>query len=479
MRHRSLKTSHYRILAFLAIIAAAGVSSSSGQEKLKHPNLVIFVADDLGWNDVGYHDSVIKTPNIDSLTRQGVELNRFYVYPFCSPTRTALLTGRSPLGLGITRPIGGDAVLPLDEHLLPQTLKSSGYQTLMSGKWHLGSRDETALPHKRGFDSFYGHAGGFIDYYTHQRGGGLRRRPGGTQQGETPPPDWQRDGKTLVEEGYSTQLIGKEAIRLLRKRDKKKPTFLYVTFNAPHTPLQAPQEFIDRYKSVENEDRRVFAAMVDAMDVEIGKILKVIDEEKMRDNTIVLFMSDNGGSARGGASNAPLNSGKGSVYEGGIRVPAVIRWPGVLPAGKKLDQLTTAHDLFPTLATALGVKPLNKKPFYGQDLWKSFRTGKIVPHKDVLIASQSIALFHGEWKLIQGRSVNGRPGYRELFLINADPQERFDLSQVYPELTEALGAIIDRFPKGEPLPSRRGRGGQGRRQRGPESGQQRPRQQQP
>ncbi len=477
MRHRSLKRSYYRILAFLAIIAATGVSNSSGQEKLKHPNLVIFVADDLGWNDVGYHDSVIKTPNIDSLTRQGVELNRFYVYPFCSPTRTALLTGRSPLGLGITRPIGGDAVLPLDEHLLPQTLKSSGYQTLMSGKWHLGSRDETALPHKRGFDSFYGHAGGFIDYYTHQRGGGLRRRPGGSQQGETPPPDWQRDGKTLVEEGYSTQLIGKEAVRLLRQRDKKKPTFLYVTFNAPHTPLQAPQEFIDRYKNVENEDRRVFAAMVDAMDEEIGKILKVIDEEKMRDNTIVLFMSDNGGSSRGGASNAPLNSGKGSVYEGGIRVPAVIRWPGVLPAGKKLDQLTTAHDLFPTLATALGVKPLNKKPFYGQDLWKSFRTGKVVPHKDVLIASQAIALFHREWKMIQGQGVNGRPGYRELFLIDADPEERFDLSKVYPELTEALGAIIDRFPKGEPLSSRRG--GQGRRQRGQGSGQQRPRQQQP
>ena len=464
MRHRSLKKSYYRILAFLAIIAAAGVSDSSGQEKLKHPNLVIFVADDLGWNDVGYHDSVIKTPHIDSLAKQGVELNRFYVYPFCSPTRTALLTGRSPLGLGITRPIGGDAVLPMDEHLLPQTLKSSGYQTLMSGKWHLGSRDETALPHKRGFDSFYGHAGGFIDYYTHQRGGGLRRRPGGNQQGETPPPDWQRNGKTLVEEGYSTQLIGKEAIRLLRERDKKKPVFLYVTFNAPHTPLQAPQEFIDRYKDVENEDRRVFAAMVDAMDEEIGKILKVIDEEKMRDNTIVLFMSDNGGSARGGARNTPLASGKGSVYEGGIRVPAAIRWPGVLPAGKKLDQLTTVHDLFPTLATALGVKPLNKKPFYGQDLWKAFRTGKTIPHKDVLIASQATALFHGEWKLIQGQGVGGRPGYQELYLINSDPEERFDLSEVYPELTKALGAIIDRFPKGEPIS--RGRGRQGRRPQG-------------
>lgn len=460
MCHRSFKKPNYRILAFLAIIATAGVSDSGGQEKLKHPNLVIFVADDLGWNDVGYHDSVIKTPHIDSLAKEGVELNRFYVYPFCSPTRTALLTGRSPLSLGITRPIGGDAVLPMDEHLLPQTLKSAGYQTMMSGKWHLGSRDETALPHKRGFDSFYGHAGGSIDYFTHQRGGGPRRRPAGNQSGETPL-DWQRNGKPLVEEGYSTQLIGKEAIRLLRQRDKEKPVFLYVTFNAPHTPLQAPQEFIDRYKSVENEDRRVFAAMVDAMDEEIGKILKVIDEEKMRENTIALFMSDNGGSARGGASNTPLASGKGSVYEGGIRVPAAIRWPGVLPAGKKLDQLTTVHDLFPTLATALGVKPENKKPFYGQDLWKAFRTGQITPHKDVLIASQSIALFHDEWKLVQSPGVGGRPGYRELFLINSDPEERIDLSEAFPEITETLGAIIDHFPKGESISGGRERQGRG------------------
>ena len=471
-----MKRSFFTILAVLLAISGTLHAASGNQQKLKHPNLVIFVADDLGWNDVGYHDSVIKTPHIDSLAKQGVELNRFYVYPFCSPTRTALLTGRSPLSLGNTRPIGGDAVLPLDEHLLPPPLKSAGYQTLMSGKWHLGSRDETALPHKRGFDSFYGHSGGFIDYYSHQRGGGSRRRPGGAQQGETPPPDWQRDGKTLVEEGYSTQLIGKEAIRLLRERDKKKPTFLYVTFNAPHTPLQAPQEFIDRYKNVENQDRRVFAAMVDAMDEEIGKILKVIDEEKMRENTIVLFMSDNGGSARGGARNTPLASGKGSVYEGGIRVPAVIRWPGVLPAGKKLDQLTTAHDLFPTLATALGVKAGNKKPFYGQDLWETFRTGKTIPHKDVLIASQAIALFHGDWKLIQGQGAGGRPGYRELYLIKADPEERFDLSEIYPELTEALGAIIDRFPRAEPIS--RGRGSQGRRQQGGRP-QQRPRQQQP
>ncbi|MEC9092523.1 MAG: arylsulfatase [Planctomycetota bacterium] len=460
----SLKSSRSCLsLAVVAFLSAAVTPRAKAQTPLKHPNLVIFVADDLGWNDVGYHGSEIQTPNIDQLTRQGIELDRFYVYPFCSPTRTALLTGRSPLSLGITRPLGGGALLPLDEHLLPQTLKAAGYQTLMSGKWHLGNRNEAALPHKRGFDSFYGHTGGFIDYYTHQRGGGLRRRPGGSQPENTPAPDWQRNGKTLIEEGYSTQLIGKEAVRLLQKRNKNQPTFLYVTFNAPHTPLQAPQEFIDRYSTLENQNRRVFAAMVDAMDEEIGKILKVIDEEKMRENTIVLFMSDNGGVARGGASNEPLAKGKGSVYEGGIRVPAVIRWPGVLPKGQKTDQLITAHDLFPTLATALKVKPRNSKPFYGEDLWQSLVAGKVRPHPDVIIASQAIAIFHKQWKMIQTESVNGGAPYRELYLITADAQEQFNLASSYPDLTEELGSIIDRFPKGSRPANGRGNPG-GRKQ---------------
>jgi arylsulfatase A-like enzyme len=343
---------------------------------------------------------------------------------------------------------------------LPQTLKAAGYQTLMTGKWHLGNANEAALPHKRGFDSFYGHTGGSIDYYSHQRGGGMRRRPGRSQAGNTSLPDWQRNGKTLTEKGYSTQLIGKEAVRLLQERDKNQPTFLYVTFNAPHTPLQAPQEFIDRYSTLEDQNRRVYAAMVDAMDEEIGKILKVIDEEKMRENTIVLFMSDNGGAARGGASNEPLTNGKGSVYEGGIRVPAVIRWPGVLPTGQQSDQLITAHDLFPTLVKALRVKPRNSKPFYGEDLWEGLVSGKIVPHRDVIIGSRSIAIFHKQWKMIQTERVNGGPPFRELYLITADAKEELDLASVYPDLTEELGSIIARFPKGAGLASEGGnRGG--------------------
>ena len=447
-------------LAVVPFLSAAGTAPAKAQDPLQHPNLVIFVADDLGWNDVGYHGSEIRTPNIDQLTQQGIELDRFYVYPFCSPTRTALLTGRSPYSLGITRPIGGSAVLPLDEHLLPQTLKAVGYQTLMTGKWHLGNANEAALPHKRGFDSFYGHTGGSIDYYSHQRGGGMRRRPGRSQPGNTSLPDWQRNGKTLTEKGYSTQLIGKEAVRLLQERDKNQPTFLYVTFNAPHTPLQAPQEFIDRYSTLKDQNRRVYAAMVDAMDEEIGKILKVIDEEKMRENTIVLFMSDNGGAARGGASNEPLTNGKGSVYEGGIRVPAVIRWPGVLPTGQQSDQLITAHDLFPTLVKALRVKPRNSKPFYGEDLWEGLVSGKIVPHRDVIIGSRSIAIFHKQWKMIQTERVNGGPPFRELYLITADAKEELDLASVYPDLTEELGSIIARFPKGAGLANEGGnRGG--------------------
>ena len=188
----------------------------------------MFVSDDMGWNEVGYHGSKIATPHIDGLAKEGVQLDRFYVHPICSPTRTALMTGRSPARFGITGPIGR-GVVPLDEHFLPQTFQKAGYQTFMVGKWHLGERSDDHAPNARGFDHFYGCLGGVIDYYTHRRGRGL---------------DWQRNGKPVIEEGYSTDLFAAEAIRLLKNRDQKKSVFLYLPFNAPHQPAQAPDVLI-------------------------------------------------------------------------------------------------------------------------------------------------------------------------------------------------------------------------------------------
>ncbi len=225
------------------------------------PNVVFMMADDLGWNDVGYHGSEIRTPNVDRLVAEGVELDRYYAFPVCSPTRAALMTGRSPIRLGVDRPIEKLNGTPLDEHFMSQSFQAAGYQTILSGKWHLGLSHVDYFPDARGFDNWYGHLGPMVDYNTHIWEGGL---------------DWNRDGKVLEEPGYTTTLIGDEAASYLRERDKGKPTFLYVAFNAPHFPLQAPAAAVDEYRLVDDRNRKVYAAMVTLMDTAVGKILSTL-----------------------------------------------------------------------------------------------------------------------------------------------------------------------------------------------------------
>ena len=215
----------------------------------------------MGWNDVGYHGSEIRTPNVDRLVAEGVELDRYYAFPVCSPTRAALMTGRSPIRLGVDRPIEKLNGTPLDEHFMSQSFQAAGYQTILSGKWHLGLSHVDYFPDARGFDNWYGHLGPMVDYNTHIWEGGL---------------DWNRDGKVLEEPGYTTTLIGDEAASYLRERDKGKPTFLYVAFNAPHFPLQAPAAAVDEYRLVDDRNRKVYAAMVTLMDTAVGKILSTL-----------------------------------------------------------------------------------------------------------------------------------------------------------------------------------------------------------
>jgi arylsulfatase A-like enzyme len=327
---------------------------AAGQRKAKRPNLLLMMADDLGWGDVGYHGSEIRTPHIDAIAKRGASLTHFYAYPWCSPTRAALLTGRSALTLGVHGPFGPNdkTGLGLDEHLMPESFKAEGYQTWITGKWHLGLARKAFFPHNRGFDHFYGHAGAAVSYNSHLGAGAY---------------DWQRNGKTVREDGYTTELIGNDMAGLIRNRDRSRPFFAYVPFNAPHTPLEAPAESIAKYAHIENENRRTYAAMVDVVDQQVGRLVSILDEEKIAGETIVMLCSDNGGSI--GASNGTLRLGKTTVFEGGIRVPAAIHYPGVIEGGKTIGQMVTMHDLFPTLAAACGVKPRNRKPFYGSNLW--------------------------------------------------------------------------------------------------------------
>ena len=439
-------------LAVLVILMACHASAHAAT------NLVIFVADDLGWGDVGYHDSEIRTPNIDRLAAEGVRLERFYAHPLCSPTRGALLTGRSPLTTGVLIPFEPwfTTGLPLDEKLLPEYLVDAGYQTFAVGKWHLGPNHLSYHPNSRGFDHYYGHLGGFINYDLHTIWRGV---------------DWQRNGSTVIEEGYSTHLITDEAIRLIRQRDKDAPVFLYVTYNAPHTPLQAPDSAIAEYAEVDDMDRRTYAAMVSEMDRGIGQVLGVLEEEGLSDETLVIFMSDNGGGPRLGASNGALRGGKGTTWEGGIRVPAVLWWPEQLEAGSSHDEMLTVEDLLPTSLSALGVAPDWAEPLDGSDQWPVITKGKEPEDRMRLLVRHdreqySVALFHEEWKLVQMKnSESGQPRI-QLFRILDDPYEQVDLAAEYPGVVEELLANFHAVPRvpivgidDPPIPTLTGLGG--------------------
>lgn len=433
---------------FLAATAAT-LSAQAG-----HPNLVIFLADDLGWGDVGFHGARTATPNIDRIAKEGVELARCYAFPFCSPTRAALLTGRMPIRYGmvytVIRPWSPHG-LPVDEHLLPETLKTAGYQTACIGKWHLGHAHRRLLPNARGFDHFYGHVNADIHYFTHLHMGGL---------------DWQRNGKSVQEEGYSTNLLANEACNWLRQRDKARPFFLYLPFNAIHTPLSAPDEVMVKHHQLAHPKLRMLAGAIDAMDTAIGQVLTTLDQESLAQNTIVLFLSDNGGAPAQGSVNAPLRGGKGTTYEGGVHVPAAIRFPGRLPAGTKSQQVITVTDLFPTLTAALGLSPQSKKPIDGMNLWPQIMEGKTVPREPLFFAVKSneradfrYAVLHGEWKLI--RTIEeGRPGHADyLFNLTADPAEAKDVRDANPAKARDLAAALDQWltlhPDGDILSSTR------------------------
>ena len=395
-------------------------------------NILFMMADDLGWNDVGYHGSEIATPNIDAFVRKGVELDRYYAYPLCSPTRAALLTGRTPIRMGIDSPIGPNGGLPLDERLLPETLRAAGYQTFLTGKWHLGLERAASHPYNRGFDHSYGHLGPAIDYFTHIWNGGL---------------DWHRNGKAIREEGYSTELIVREAVSLIEGRDKSKPMFLYVAFNAPHTPLQATGKYLDRYAGVADDGRRHFAAMVSAVDDGVGAILAALRAEGLENDTIIVWVSDNGGNERAGADNSPLRGGKSTAFEGGIRVPGAIYRSGILE-GRKFTRQITAHDWFQTLTTAVGVAPQNAKAFDGVDMWAALTTGAEPDRGDTIIGVDgNYAVFRGGWKFVEYTPRNGTETTTHLFRIEDDPNEEHDFIDEKPDEVKRLLAALRAVPR--------------------------------
>ena len=439
----------------LAIGMALGLAAAQPATAAP-PNVIILLADDLGWADVGYHGGPIETPAIDRLAREGVQLDRFYSAPICSPTRAALMTGRDPLKLGIAY----DQIHPwYSVGLAPDTLtiadvfKLADYQTGLVGKWHLGHTLGHHVPNAQGFDDFFGHLHTNTDFFTHQREGGH---------------DLQRNGQSVKEPGqYLTHLEAREAVRFIKERDQRKPFFLYVPFTAPHSPMQAPEETIAKYEALpEASFRRVYAAMVDEMDQAIGRILDTLDEEGIEEETIVLFLSDNGGSNIFGGVNTPLRGQKGQTFEGGIRVPAVLRWPAELEGGRVMGQLTTAMDVLPTVARAAGVRIPITAELDGIDMWQAIDKDRPVPRtKPVGFVSEipipgliHTALFHGRWKLVQviQEKQTGTKVREFLYEIALDPNEENDLSQRHGAILKQMRRRMSDWRRQHPMAGTRG-----------------------
>ncbi len=407
------------------------------------PNMVYIMADDMGYADAGFNGGKeIKTPHLDRLAKQGAILRSFYVQPVCSPTRASLMTGRYVAHTGVYSVVRPHAPwgLPLAEKTLAQQLKDAGYETAISGKWHLGEFQTAYRPTQRGFDHQYGLWFGMIDFFTHKRGNTL---------------DWHRNDETCEDKGYSTHLIAQEACERIRKRDPKKPLFLYLPFNAVHTPLQVPESYTAPYTSLKG-NRKTYAGMLAAMDEAIGQVVAALEEQKMRDNTLIVFSSDNGGPSPGRITdNGPLREGKGTIYEGGVRVCAFATWPGKIPAGKVIDQPLHIIDWYPTMLLRAGASLEQKLPLDGKDIWPVLTSEAKSPHEAILLSSTQpglAAVRAGDWKLIHRRSPGAKkkkapatmPEF-QLYHLGEDLGETKNLAESQPQKVAEMKILLDKL----------------------------------
>lgn len=435
----------YHCLVRIAILCGTGLLAGSavGAGEAK-PNIILLLADDLGYADVGFHGCKdIPTPHIDSIARNGIRCTNAYVSgPYCSPTRAGLLTGRYQQRFGHEfNPSGSreQTGLPLEEKTLADRLKAAGYVTGLVGKWHLGQAQQFR-PQQRGFDEFYGFLGGAHPYFPSSKSFIFR----GNSRAE--------------EKEYLTDAFGREAVSFI-DRHKQKPFFLYVSFNAVHTPMQATEDRLKKFASIKDEPRRTYAAMTLAMDDAIGKVLDKLHAEKLEERTLVIFFNDNGGATLRGttinaSSNAPLRGSKRSTLEGGIRVPFAMQWKGRLPAGKIYEEPIIQLDILPTALAAAGVEVKPEWKLDGVNLLPHF-TGqkKESPHKMLYWRfGAQMAIRAGDWKLVRYDTLvdgeaRAKPAVTPARLYNLakDIGETTDLAAKHPDKVTELESAWQRW----------------------------------
>ncbi len=422
----------------------------------RKPNVVVIYTDDQGSIDVNaYGAKDLVTPAMDSLCRDGVRFTQFYAAAaVCSPSRAALLTGRVPVRAGVPGNVsshpGGRGALPADQVTMAEMFKAAGYATAHIGKWHLGFTPPT-MPNGQGFDYSFGHMGGCIDNYSHFFYWVPPNRH-----------DLYQNGKEVWRTGeYFPTLMVEEAAKFM-EANREKPFFMYWAINLPHYPLQGTEKWRRRYAHIKDEKRHKYAAFMSTMDEAIGDLLEEIDSLGLRDDTIVVFQSDHGHSVEertfsGGGNSGPYRGAKFSLFEGGIRVPAMIRWPGRIPAGEVRDQFAVSVDWLPTLAEYANV-PLPKRKLDGKSLAKVIHSGRAQsPHTEFHWMSTGSnpqwAVREGDWKLIGNprdptrKSPLGKDD--KLFLVNLslDVGEQKNLRYTHPDELKRLKSIHDRWVK--------------------------------
>lgn len=457
------------------------------------PHIIFIVADDLGWDDVSFHGSnQIPTPNIDKLASDGVILNNYYVSPICTPTRSAIMTGRHPIHTGMqdgvilaAQPYG----LGLNETLMPQYLKELGYATHGVGKWHLGFFKYAYTPTKRGFDTFFGYWSGKDDYWDHSN--------------EAPGQGWGLDFHNNTENdfskngSYSTDLFTEVAVDIIQSHDISKPLYLYLPYQAVHSankyqPLQAPQNLIDKFKNIQNARRRIYAAMLTSLDNAVGKVKDALVAKGLYNNSVIVFTTDNGGPAAGYdqnmASNYPLRGVKSTLWEGGVRGAAFVHSPLLASKGRVSMDLIHVTDWVPTLYELAGGNSSKLYNVDGFNMWGTLSSGESSPRKELLHnihpSGGAAAMRYGQWKVVVNaeKAWNGwypPPEYEEanvsnktlknavvtcdkppskppgctktdgpcLFDIENDPCEYVNLASKYEDILEQMLAKLEGYRK--------------------------------
>lgn len=431
------------LLIVVAVVLAWPRQSAGAAEK---PNIIFILSDDQGWADIGYHGSKIKTPTLDRLAAEGKRFERHYVAPTCTPTRVGLMTGRYPSRYGVLAPAYGN-IFDDDTVTVAAALGKCGYKTSISGKWHMGSPPE-CLPLKYGFQSSYGYFHGQIDPYTHLY-----------KNGEA---CWHRNDKLITEEGHATDLITDEAVRVIESSGDE-PFFLYIAYSVPHYPLDEPEKWTSMYESVFTEPSRVwYAASLTHMDNEIGRVVEALNRAGLRKRTLIVFSSDNGGQRSWQSNeqyhgryadkphtvmgnNLPLRGWKGQTYEGGIRVPAFVNWPGVIEPGI-IEEPVHIVDWMPTLCALVGYKPERDLQWDGRNVWPLISRGKKdnERHSFYWKTPNASAVMKDDWKMV----VSNDGKRTELYNLSSDPYETKDLANDEPkrlaDLKQELARIAEK-----------------------------------